>query len=170
MTIKLMGAILIIAGCSGFGLTIVKNHRYEVRTLRQLCTILDYISCELQYHLTPLPEMCRRVSNISHGCLQNTFSNLAVELENQISPNVAHCMDAVLRKNEKLPPLTVKCLKLLGKSLGHFDVEGQIKGLESVHTECRRLLETCSENQSVRLRSYQTLALCAGAAMAILFV
>jgi len=49
-------------------------------------------------------------------------------------------------------------------------MEGQLKGLESVRQECRRQVETLSYNRDARLRSYQTLGLCAGAALAILFV
>lgn len=170
MTLKLIGALMIITSCGCFGFFIVKNHRYEVRTLQQLISLLEYIECELQYHLTPLPELCLRTSNTSDGCLRKIFSDLATELDNQISPNVAHCMDAVLDQTDAVPDQTRKCLKLLGKSLGHFDIDGQIKGIEAVRSECQRQLNAYSENQNARLRSYQTLALCAGAAIAILFI
>ena len=170
MTLKLIGATMIIVGCGGFGFILVMRHKYEVRTLRQLCSMLDYISCELQYHLTPLPELCRRIANIYSGCLGDVFSELAIELERQISPNVSLCMNAVLKMHDTVPPLTQNSLRKLGKSLGHFDLDGQLKGIESVKIESQQQLETYSKNQDIRLRSYQTLALCAGAAMAILFI
>ena len=58
----------------------------------------------------------------------------------------------------------------MGTSLGTFDAEGQIKSLEAVRTEALALKEQQSHNLNERLRSYQTLALCAGAALAILLV
>ena len=61
-------------------------------------------------------------------------------------------------------------LILLGRWLGRFDLDGQLKGLDAVRQECRRHLEELNNNREVRLRSYQTLGLCAGAAIAILFI
>ena len=58
----------------------------------------------------------------------------------------------------------------MGSSLGRFDLEGQLQGLESVRIYCREQLDELSKDRDVRLRSYQTLGLCAGAALAILFV
>lgn len=79
-------------------------------------------------------------------------------------------MSAALERVGKLPTLTREELLLLGRTIGRFDMEGQLKGLESVRQECRRQVETLSYNRDTRLRSYQTLGLCAGAALAILFV
>ena len=55
-------------------------------------------------------------------------------------------------------------------SMGRFDVKGQIQGLEAVRSYCRGELENMAVNREARLRSYQTLGLCTGAALAILFV
>ena len=54
--------------------------------------------------------------------------------------------------------------------IGRFDLEGQLQGLESVRVYCRDQLDNLAKDRDVRLRSYQTLGLCAGAALAILFV
>lgn len=170
MTLKLLGAILVIAGCGGFGFLIAAAHRKEVKTMRQLISALDYMECELQYRLTPLPELCRKAAAVSSGSVKNAFCELAEELDGQISPDVAKCMDSTLLKVKDIPKLAREGLTRLGDSLGHFDVEGQLKGLEAVRNECRYNLEAYSKNQDVRLRSYQTLGLCAGAAMAILFI
>jgi hypothetical protein len=54
--------------------------------------------------------------------------------------------------------------------LGIFDLPGQLKGLEEAQQVCQRALEQLEKGQAARLRSYQTLALCAGAALTILFL
>ena len=66
--------------------------------------------------------------------------------------------------------LLLQQMLLLGKSIGRFDMDGQIKGLEAVRQDCRRRLDELSKDRDTRLRSYQTLGLCAGAALAILFI
>lgn len=170
MTIKLFGALLIIAGCGGFGFMIASSHRKEVKTLRQFISALDFMDCEIQYRLTALPDLCRMTASASCGVVRNAFNALAAELENQISPNVEKCMCAALENTRDVPKLTRRALELLGSSLGRFALEGQLKGLEAVRSESRRILDTYTKNQDVRLRSYQTLGLCAGAAIAILFI
>ena len=170
MILKLFGAIFVIVGCGGIGFRIAANHRNEEGNLRQLIGILDYMECELQYRLTPLPELCRQASKEFSGVLGKIFWQLFVEMEAQISPDMEVCMSVAIKKIGKITALTQEELLLLGKSVGRFDMDGQLKGLESVRQDCRRKLEALSFNRDTRLRSYQTLGLCAGAALAILFV
>ena len=170
MAIKWIGAIFVLAACGGFGFQIAAAQRKEVRTLRQLIRILDFAECELQYRLTPLPELCRKASQECSGPLNALFLCLCKELEEQISPNVSSCMRASIAFTEQLPKQTAEVLALLGESLGKFDLNGQLRGLASVRAECNRRLDALAENQDVRLRSYKTLGLCAGAALVILFI
>ena len=170
MNTKLLGAILIIAACGGFGFKLVANYKYEERTLGQLTAALDFMSCELQYRLTPLPMLCRQTAAECKGILADIFLSFAIELEDQISPDANCCMLSVLAKFKKLPQRTIDNLELLGNSLGRFDLEGQLKGLESVRQSCRVSIDNMNCNKDIRLRGYQTLALCAGAALVILFI
>lgn len=170
MSIKLIGALLIVAGCGGFGFSIAANHRREEKTLRMLLSALDFMECELQYRMTPLPELCRRAAGQCTGGLQSVFNILARELDQQISPDAMRCMSAALAQVPELPKRAKYALKAMGQTLGRFDVSGQLRGLESVRLACRRDLEDMERNRDTRLRSYQTLGLCAGAALAILFI
>ena len=145
-------------------------HRKEEKALRMLIAALDFMQCELQYRLTPLPELCRLTAAQCGTVLRRVFLTLACELEDQVSPNVFHCMKAALAKEPGLPAKTAECLQALGRTLGRFDLDGQLLGLENARHNCRSVLEKLSENRDVRLRSYQTLSLCAGAALAILFL
>lgn len=170
MSIKLIGAALIIAGCGGVGFSMAANHRREENALRQLIGALDYMGCELQYHLTPLPDLCRSAAVQSGGCVRDVLLCLAVELENQIAPDAAACMNAAISKTARLPRQVRKNLESLGALLGRFDLEGQLKGIDAARHQCRRDLDELSTNRDVRLRSYQTLGLCAGSALAVLFL
>lgn len=170
MTIKIFGAILVMFGCAGFGIMIAATHRNETTSLRDFLSVLNMMECELRYRLTPLPELCRLAATASHRTMRSAFMALANELEDHVSPNVENCMIAALHKTRDMPKLTLDMMKLLGRSLGRFDLEGQLKGLESVKSEANRVLESYTKNQDVRLRCYQTLGICAGAAIAILFI
>lgn len=169
MSWKWIGAILIIAGCGGFGFSIAAGCRREERLLRQLIQALQYMQWELQYKLTPLPELCRQTGKAASGVVRDIFLGLARELDWQASPDVSGCMSAALKRNRELPRNIRRLFIQLGHCLGRFDLQGQLSGLEAVRSACEGELAALNKNRDVRLRSYQTLGLCAGAALAILF-
>lgn len=168
--LKWIGALLIIIGSGSVGFAMSAAHRREEHNLRQLISALDFMQCELQYRLTALPDLCRITAGQCSGSLRTVFQTLANELEDQISPDVFHCMNAALAKAPNIPKQTGEVLRILGRTLGRFNLDGQILGLENARHNCRTMLENLSMNRDVRLRSYQTLSLCTGAALAILFL
>lgn len=170
MVLKVLGALLIVAGCGGYGFVMTAAHRMEEQALRQLLAALDYMQCELQYHMTPLPDLCRQAGQNSKNRIGRLLLSLSEELERNISPDVSSCMDAALQTVPDLPKKATDAFRILGTSLGRFDAQGQIQGLESVRRFCRSELDGLAVNRDSRLRSYQTLGLCTGAALAILFV
>ncbi len=170
MNMKWIGAVLIICSCGGFGFYLTSVHKRDEHMLHQLLGCLDYMHCELQYHLTPLPDLCRQAANQATGDIRYILIGLADSLESQISPDVVGCMQAVLVNFQVIPEKTKHNLKLLGQSMGRFDLDGQLRGLESLRHSCRKDLEQLRKNGQEHLRSCQTLGLCAGAALVILFI
>ena len=168
--LKLFGSLLIIAGCGSVGFYKVVIHKREVESLKQFISILDFISSTLIYQQTSLPEICRQIGSRFTGKIPIVFSCFADELDNQISPDIRSCMEAALYKQKDIPKLTGNALKMLGGNLGHFGLDGQLRGIEEIRLDCIQTLQEYTENQDARLRTYQTLSLCAGAAIAILFI
>ena len=166
---KWMGAVLVMGGCGAVGFTMAWAHRREERLLGSLKGAVDFMTCELHYRMTPLPELCGLVGRNQRNPVGELFRRLAVELERQVMPDVAYCMDRALMGTE-LPKHLLEGFQMLGNNLGRFDLQGQLKGLEMVRNYCDGQLEAMGKNREERLRSYQTLGLCAGAALAILFV
>ena len=141
MSYRWFGAALVIAGCGGFGFSIASGYKREEGILRQLLRVLNYMEWDL-----------------------------ARELEWQTAPDAASCMTAALKRSHELPRRIRGIMKQLGHTLGRFDLPGQKQGLEEVKEACRMELEALGKNRETRLRSYGTLGLCAGAALAILFL
>ena len=65
---------------------------------------------------------------------------------------------------------TSRILRELGTSLGQFHLNGQLAGLRTMKAHSEYILEELSRNRDNRLRSYQTLGICTGAALAILLI
>ena len=170
MTLKIIGAILILIGCGGFGAMVVRNHRAEVTSLEQLISALDYMECQMMYQLTQLPELCQNISCTTRGVVKKVFNLVSANLENHDSPDVESCMFLAMENVKDIPKITEKYLIELGKSMGKFDLDGQQKAIQTVKNGCQRAMQAITNNQDARLRSYQTLGLCAGVALAILFI
>ena len=132
--------------------------------------ILDFMLWELQFKLTPLPNLCRSAASEAKGTLQTIFNELAAELDRQVCPDAKKCMSAVLAKHPSLPPISASCLREFGASLGRFDLNGQLEAINSVSQCCRISLENLRDGQDVRLRTYRTLGICCGAALVIIFI
>lgn len=170
MTLQWIGAAMVIGGCGGFGLTLAAGERREIQMLRQLMAVLEEMEWELQYRLTPLAGLCRTGAKAAKGRLQRIFLDLAKQLEGRDQAYVSGCMNGLLAQQKNLPRSVRRLLTGLGNCLGRFDFSGQLQGLQTVKAGCARELERLERNRDTRLRSYQTLGLCAGAALAILLV
>ena len=169
MDYKWIGAVLILSASGCFGFSLVHGHRREETALRNLLCALDYMASELHFHGPPLPELCRSTAEVCGRNMGRIFRNLAEALDKTQNPDAASCMEAVLQ-NCDLPPVAQENLHLLGSSLGRFDLKGQLLGLESVRTAARGNLDKLQANREQRMRNYQTLSLCAGAALVILLI
>lgn len=162
---------MVVVFCGGYlGFSMVASHKKEEKCLHQIILAIQYMQCELQYRLTPLPELLQQAAKQISGIASRVIGSLSTELANQISPDVSCCMEAVLSMETDIPTDIRDVLTALGKSMGRFDLEGQIKELDCVEQLCRKKLAELENNRDVRLRSYQTLGLCAGAAIAILLL
>ena len=166
---KWIGAILIVAGCGGVGFAMASAYRAEEGALEGICRALEYMRCELSYQMTPLPQLCRKTANLLTGRLKETFEQMALELERQVAPDAASCMRAVLVRVD-LPESVQAVLNRMGTGLGCFDLPGQLRELEGCQQEAKNRRAYLAEHRHNRIRGYQTLGLCAGAALAILFL
>lgn len=170
MTIRIIGAMLVIAGCGGIGFSMAFSHLRAESALVQLLRLTEFLSEELRCRLTPLPQACYLCARQGKGPVGAVFSQLARELEQQLQPDATSCMAAVLERQPSLPEAVKRNLVLMGQSLGRFDLSGQLSGLASVRQIAQRDLDGLRCDQDSRLRSYRTLGLCAGAALAILLI
>lgn len=168
--IKVIGAAMIVLGCGSVGFKMAAGYLREERFLKQLITVLDFMECELQYRLTPLPELCKLAASQCSGSLSALFMTLKEELEAQISPDVERCMSAAISAHKDLPGISQSILEMFGRTLGRFDLKGQLKGISDIRSECQINLDRLVDHKDNRLRSYRTLAICAGAALAILLI
>ncbi len=170
MDYKWIGAILVLAGCGGFGLSIgISYHRRE-NLLKNLIKAVSLMENEIQYRLTPLPDLMEMAGEESGGILANIFHSFAQELQAQSSSDPGGCMGNTLSRFFIQEFRIKQQLRELGRCLGKYDLPGQLRGLEAVKQQCDDLLEQQILQRKEKLRCYQTLSVCAGIALAILLL
>jgi len=167
--IRILGSALLLAGCGGFGFSMAAAHRREAALLRQLIHALQEMEWELRYRLTELPELCRIGGDAAGGPIRGLLAELAGKLERLEVTDLSACLNGMISGTD-LPGRVRRNLRELGRCLGRFDLEGQLQGLQMLRLQCRRDLQALEQDAPLRLRSYQTLALCTGAALAILLI
>lgn len=170
MNLRLIGGGLILASCAWTGFSAAVSFQRQEDTLLQLQHVLSYMICQLQFRQLPLPTLCRQASLECSGMVSRILFRFSEMLECQIEPDAAGCMQHILR-TQRIPNKRLrKILLLLGRNLGSFDLQGQIKGLEEVMAVCEQEWKPLSWQKQNIVRSYRALGICAGAALTILFL
>lgn len=170
MTVKLFGAAMIVLGCGGFGFSMAAAHIREETALSQLIRALEWMELELSTNLTPLPELCRGASANSAGTVRQFLQLIAQALDSQSLSDPGQATARILPELPIHGPVLSGHLEELGTILGRFDLPGQLQGLRSLRQRAELSLKEFTNNRQNRLRSYQTLGLCTGAALAILLL
>lgn len=170
MSIKLIGAGFIILSCCMFGFLVGVTQRRQAALMREFICTIDYIIHDLQYRRSSFSDAFCQAAAFCGGIIGKFFDILSNELEKQVAPNMQICVDAALRQSKEIPGLVCHGIKLLGSTLGCFDLDGQIAELQKVREECEIVLRGFTNNQDVRIRNCQTLTLCAGAAIVIILI
>ena len=170
MIVKLIGAISIMVACGGYGFYVAHRHTNQLRLLKRFLHILNRMEWELQYRRKPLPELCRHIVLEERDVFRELFLRLAIELENQIQPDVRHCMFSAIEVVSHLPNIIKTLLGELGDELGRYDLKCQVEGIGCVRKSVLEYIKEFETDKDKRVRGYKTLGLCAGAALVILFI
>ena len=166
--IRILGAVAVIAGCSSFGFSLAAAARRECGHLRCLIRAIQHMQWELKYRMTELPELCRLAGENCSGAVSDIFGEMAEKLHRREVIDVSAAFLSEVNRRE-LPRKVRWNLRQLAQCLGRYDLEGQLQGLEAVRQQCRADLNALESDRAERMRSYQTLAVCAGTALVILF-
>lgn len=170
MTIRWIGAALVLIGCSSWGISLANAYRKQEAALQQLSFSLQTMRWELSYRLTPLPDLFRQAGKYASGNLRTVFYALSKKLEENEETDAYRCMSLVLQQHKNLPPKAKRILKHLGSILGRYDLEGQLEGMDMVIRECEQEKRQLRSERDNRMRNYRTLGICAGFALVVLFI
>ena len=168
---RLVGVVLLVAGCGAVGLGAVSRLDGRVRDLRELAAGLEVLQRELGWRLAPLPEALKRAAEEAHGRASFFFSRCAQgarELNGR--PFQQIWREALESCCLRLDGDDRALLGQLGMVLGRYDADSQRQAIEGVAARLdRRQVQAAEERQRLG-RVYGVLGMTAGLFLVILLI
>ena len=162
--IRWLGFLLIVCGASTCGLLLGFGVKREQQICQSLLTALNRMKWELQFRLTPLPELFRFASDDA----QVPVSGLFMKISDQITNAPGKPLDPSAFR--MLPHEIAAVLSELFRDLGRQDVESQTAALELAIRRIGRILQELTQSGRERSRVYRTLGVCAGISLAVILI
>ena len=161
---------MLVIACGGVAYTMIHRSKEKMNALRQLSGFIERIAYSLQYQQFPLTQLLSSEENILTGDLRRLIQRLITELESQIAPSVAYCMNASLAYYPNIPEDVRRILLEIGNSFGKFDLNSQLKYLEGTSLACKKTLASLEENFPGYTRCCTAYALCIGVILALFLI
>lgn len=168
--IRWIGALIVIGACGCCGFSMARNYGDLERCLRQLGSAMEIMRCQMEYRLTTLPELCQILASACTGQIGKVFLELGLELEKEDAMDITLCMDEVLARYTQLPAPCARSLRRLSRSLGQADLHLQLQSIGLEQERVRANLTQVAAERPGRVKSYRTLGLCCGIALAIVLL
>ncbi len=168
--LKGIGAALVILACGICGFSMAGSFRYLENTLGEMIKALELMHCQMEYRLTPLPEICGILCAGCGGVVGKVFEAFGKELRKTDTADAEACMKKALEFYPEMPEKCGKSLERLSITLGKTDLTTQLHGIKLEQELLRKELGNIQKDQPARLKSYRTLGICCGIALAILLL
>lgn len=127
---------------------------------------------ELQYNLTPLPEVFELLSRAANREIGAFFGNIAARVQRVEGCAVGFACRRSLAKTPGLclPEGTRQTLMSLFDTLGKYDLEGNLQAIDLALSRLREQARGLHDSVRARCRTYLTLGVCTGLAVAVILL
>ena len=170
--LKLIGLSLILTASSAMGLGLARTVRRQQAQTLALIDALLRIRHELQYRLTPLPDVFLALQESREAAVAAFFSGLAGSLSAADTCTVGYaCRQALAQtRGLSLSSAARGTILSLFDSLGRYDLEGSVQALDLALSRLREEVKALQNSAAARCRTYLTLGVCTGLAAAVILI
>ena len=169
---KLIGVVFIVISAGTVGFRLARQLRLRCTMLRQLQSALHVLKNEIAFCATPVPRAFAKMAASLEGALAELFARASGAMDKRcwLTPSSAmeYAMQEVpgFEQGDKVRDIL---LELAGK-LGQYDLDSQIQGIGLAMTQLDEERQAAERERSVKSKTYETLGVCAGLAVAILLL
>ena len=170
--LKSLGLFLVIGSTSAVGFGYAKNVHRQLQQMRQLLSAIEYMKDEISYRMTPLEQVFEVLGAELSGAVGAFFACCCRRMRQERTSSIQDVFCAAMRDAAglHLPRQAHGALASLALVLGKFDVEGQCRALDLASERIGRTIRELEDNRQERCRSYRTIGICAGFAVAVILL
>jgi len=170
--VKALGAVMIIAAASVWGILGAMRLSARVKSLTTLIAGLNFMQSEMMTRLTPLPEVCRKAAQNAREPAKTLFQNVCAGLkslgERQFSDIWRDAVDStpelLLTEPER------DALHELGSGLGRYGIDQQVALFEQVRKRLEDLLKSAESDREKNSRVYVSFGAAAGLFLVLILI
>ena len=140
--------------------------------LHALLAALEAMKGEIEYRLTPLPELFAALGEGTEPVTAAFFRGCAamMEADRALPPQLVLGRAMEQTTSLQWSARTRETVRNLAFSLGKFDLGGQVRAIELAQERLRAELAEVQAGSRARCRSYETIGICAGLALAVILL
>lgn len=170
---KVLGFILIMAGCTGLGMWYSVQFRLHIRNLKQMCHILMLMEGQVRFGRSTLPECCmqiaQRVEEPFKSSLEEIYENVNKNNGSSFGQVSRDCYERKLKKlvvSEKEKEGFIACFA----NAGFEEDDMQIQNIAQERQELETDLEELNKSLASRCKLAMSLGTMSGVLLMILFL
>ena len=170
--IRIVGAALVTLAASLVGFGFARGVRRQCAQLEGLLWALDYMQSEMSARLTPLPQIFSLLS----ACPQRDVAMFFAAAGQALSVPPGCTVPVSFKRGFHAAPALcvgqdcIQSLYALAMGLGRFELEAQLAAIERAKACITSVLLQLQAQKRARCRSYETLGICAGLALAVILL
>ena len=168
--IRALGFVLILSGASCVGIRQAACIRRACRLYEDLRIALVWLKNEIQSALTPLEQAFDQVSGLIADPLSSLFAALAQKIRDDPGCSTVGLAARYFASRPEMPPELLDVVYDLLRMLGRQDTAAQVNALELALSRTELLRKRLEQDKTERCRSYRTLGICAGLALAVILI
>lgn len=170
---RLVGALLILVGCTGLGLWYKEQFLGRLRALRTLTAILEMLMSEIRYGKATLSECCREVAARVEEPYKSVLMGVYQECNNATSASFGEIFVEMMERCFAQLPLKREDREIFlspFKGQGFQDGQMQIKSLEQSLYRLNDMIRIQNEEQREKCRMSVGLGVMSGLLLVIVMM
>jgi len=168
--IRMIGFVLIVSGASCAGIRQAAYVRRSYLLYEDFRMALVWLKNEIQTALTPLEQAFGLVSGLISNPLGSLFAILSSRIKTDPSCSTVRVAAQFFTSRPEIPAELQDVVYDLLRMLGRQDTAAQVNALELALSRTEALRKRLEQEKTERCRSYRTLGVCAGLALAVILI
>ena len=161
--------ILILLICTYIGMDKSRTFKKREIELKKIKNALNIFKTKINYTYETIGEIFKEISNLEYKGEKNIFLDSITLLKNEESLTLAW-EEAVNKCDNCINEEDKEILKMLGKTLGKTDKDGQISEIELVSNFLNKQISIAEEVRLKNEKLYKTLGITIGLTIVIILI